>query len=112
MKARLWKRLHIGLGLATSCRYSDALLGVCADMYGCIVPNCRELLLREITLLMFSVANVYCISVIGYVGCALGSMSNGNLYFGDDIIVCLCYSVPVVLFLSMSNIMIVSCGWQ
>ena len=23
---------------------SDVLLGVCAGMYGCIVPNCRELL--------------------------------------------------------------------
>ena len=64
MKAKLWKRLHIELGLATSCRYSDALLGVCVGMYGCIVPNCRKLLLREITLLMFSVADVYCISVI------------------------------------------------
>ena len=112
MKAKLWERLHIGLGLATSYRYSDALLGVCAGMYGCIVPNCRELFLREITLLMFSVADVYCISVISCVSCAWGSMFNGNLYFGDDIIVCLCYNVPVVSSLSMSNLVRVSCGWQ
>ena len=61
---------------------------------------------------MSSVADVYCISVIGYAGCAWGSLFNGNLYFGDDIIVCLGYNVPVVSSLSMSNIVRVSCGWQ
>ena len=44
---------------------------------------------------MFSVADVYCTFVIGYAGCVWVNMFNGDLYFGDDIIVNLGCNVPV-----------------
>ena len=44
---------------------------------------------------MFSVADVYCIFVVGYAGCVWVSIFNGDLHLGDDIIVYVSYNVPV-----------------
>ena len=44
---------------------------------------------------MFSVADVYCTFVIGCAGCVWVSIFNGDLYFGDNIIVFFGYNVPV-----------------